>query len=32
TYDKLDDFIAVRDKLDPNRMFGNAYLARVLSA
>ncbi|MBO0828243.1 MAG: FAD-binding protein [Streptosporangiales bacterium] len=27
---RLADFVAVRDKLDPNRVFGNAYLDRVL--
>ncbi len=30
TYDRHDDFVALRDKLDPERMFGNAYLTRVL--
>jgi L-gulonolactone oxidase len=30
TYPRFDDFVAVRDKLDPQRVFGNDYLARVL--
>ncbi|WP_370617667.1 D-arabinono-1,4-lactone oxidase [Mumia qirimensis] len=29
-YARLDDFRAVRDRLDPQRTFGNAYLERVL--
>jgi len=29
-YPKWDDFIAVRDRLDPERRFANAYLDRVL--
>jgi FAD-linked oxidoreductase len=29
-YPRWDDFIAVRDRLDPEGMFGNAYLERVL--
>jgi L-gulonolactone oxidase len=29
-YERFDDFVAVRDKLDPQRTFGNDYLARVL--
>ena len=29
-YPRLEDFRAVRDRLDPERVFGNAYLARVL--
>jgi L-gulonolactone oxidase len=29
-YQHHDDFGALRDKLDPERMFGNEYLARVL--
>jgi L-gulonolactone oxidase len=29
-YPLWDPFMAVRDRLDPNRMFGNAYLERVL--
>ena len=30
TYPRLDDFAALRDKLDPQRTFGNEYLERVL--
>ncbi len=30
TYPKFDDFIAVRDQLDPSGVFRNAYLDRVL--
>jgi L-gulono-1,4-lactone dehydrogenase len=30
TYPRFDDFVALRDKLDPRRTFGNAYLERVL--
>jgi L-gulonolactone oxidase len=30
TYPRLDDFAALRDKLDPQRAFDNAYLRRVL--
>lgn len=29
-YPRFDDFTALRDRLDPDRLFGNAYLARVL--
>ncbi len=29
-YARFDDFVAVRDRLDPDRVFGNDYLARVL--
>ncbi|MBA8815821.1 FAD-linked oxidoreductase [Microbacterium halimionae] len=29
-YPRFDDFVAVRDRLDPKRHFQNAYLARVL--
>jgi L-gulonolactone oxidase len=29
-YPRFDDFVAVRDKLDPQRVFGNEYLTRVL--
>jgi L-gulonolactone oxidase len=29
-YPHFDDFVAVRDKLDPERRFGNEYLTRVL--
>lgn len=31
-YPRFDDFLAVRDRLDPDRVFGNAYLERVLGA
>lgn len=31
-YPRLDDFLTVRDRLDPVRVFGNAYLERVLGA
>ncbi len=29
-YEHFDEFVAVRDKLDPDRRFGNAYLEQVL--
>lgn len=29
-YPRFDDFVGVRDRLDPDRMFTNRYLARVL--
>jgi FAD-linked oxidoreductase len=29
-YPRLDDFLALRDRLDPGRVFANAYLDRVL--
>jgi L-gulonolactone oxidase len=29
-YPRFDDFLAVRDRLDPNRIFANAYTDRVL--
>jgi len=29
-YPRFDDFLAVRDRLDPERRFGNRYLERVL--
>jgi L-gulonolactone oxidase len=29
-YPNFDEFLAVRDKYDPGRMFGNAYLQQVL--
>lgn len=29
-YPRFDDFVAVRDRLDPDRMFQNPYLERVL--
>ena len=32
TYPHFADFVAVRDRLDPERMFGNDYLDRVLGA
>jgi len=31
-YPRFDDFVAMRDRLDPQRVFGNAYLERVLGA
>jgi L-gulonolactone oxidase len=31
-YPHFDEFLAVRDKLDPQRVFGNDYLARVLGS
>jgi FAD-linked oxidoreductase len=31
-YPRFDDFVAVRDRLDPGRVFTNAYLDRVLGA
>jgi FAD-linked oxidoreductase len=31
-YPKYDDFLAVRDRLDPARVFANGYLDRVLGA
>jgi len=31
-YEKFDDFVAVRDRLDPARVFTNEYLDRVLGA
>lgn len=31
-YPKFDDFVAVRDRLDPQRVFTNPYLDRVLGA
>jgi L-gulonolactone oxidase len=31
-YPRFDDFLAVRDKLDPKRVFGNDYLATVLGS
>ena len=30
TYPRLSDFTAVRDLVDPDRRFGNAYLRQVL--
>ena len=29
-YPRFDEFLAVRDRLDPDRVFANAYLTRVL--
>ncbi|MGN6609255.1 MAG: D-arabinono-1,4-lactone oxidase [Jatrophihabitans sp.] len=29
-YDRFDEFVALRDKLDPDRRFGNDHLERVL--
>jgi L-gulonolactone oxidase len=29
-YPRFDDFLAVRDRLDPDRLFANEYLTRVL--
>ncbi len=29
-YPRFDDFVAVRDRLDPDRVFANGYLERVL--
>jgi|SRR5580658_4193802 FAD-linked oxidoreductase len=31
-YPKFDDFVALRDALDPERRFGNEYLAQVLGS
>lgn len=31
-YPRFDDFVALRDSLDPDRMFHNTYLERVLGA
>ena len=31
-YPRFDDFVSLRDRLDPSRVFGNAYLERVLGA
>ena len=31
-YPRFDDFLAVRDRLDPDRVFANEYLERVLGA
>ncbi len=31
-YDRFDDFVAVRDRLDPARVFANDYLDRVLGS
>ena len=29
-YPRFGDFLALRDRLDPDRVFANAYLRRVL--
>ena len=29
-YGRFDDFLAMRDRLDPDRVFANPYLRRVL--
>jgi L-gulono-1,4-lactone dehydrogenase len=31
-YPRFDDFVSLRDKLDPDRRFGNAYLRQVLGS
>ncbi|QMU97597.1 FAD-binding protein [Microbacterium esteraromaticum] len=31
-YPRFDDFLALRDRLDPDRLFGNRHLERVLGA
>lgn len=31
-YPRFDEFLAVRDRLDPRRLFSNPYLARVLGS
>ncbi len=31
-YPRFDDFVALRDRLDPERRFSNRYLERVLGA
>lgn len=31
-YPRFDDFLALRDRLDPDRVFDNAYLRRVLGS
>jgi hypothetical protein len=31
-YPRFGDFLALRDRLDPQRVFRNAYLDRVLGA
>ena len=31
-YPRFDDFVAVRDRVDPDRVFGNPYLERVLGS
>jgi FAD/FMN-containing dehydrogenase len=32
SYPKFDEFLSVRDRLDPDRVFANDYLTRVLGA
>lgn len=32
TYPRFDDFVRVRDRVDPDRRFGNAYLLQVLGS
>ncbi|KNY07556.1 D-arabinono-1,4-lactone oxidase [Microbacterium sp. GCS4] len=32
SYPRFDDFVALRDRLDPDRVFSNAYLERVLGS
>ncbi len=32
SYPRFDDFLAVRDRLDPERLFANPYLTRVLGS
>ncbi|SFD85264.1 L-gulonolactone oxidase [Actinopolyspora alba] len=32
SYPRFDDFLRVRDRLDPDRLFGNPYLTRVLGS
>jgi len=31
-YPRFDDFVALREKVDPDRLFGNSYLTRVLGS
>jgi L-gulonolactone oxidase len=31
-YERFDDFLAVRNEVDPDRRFANPYLERVLGA
>jgi L-gulonolactone oxidase len=31
-YARFDDFVAVRDRVDPERTFANEYLARVIGS
>ena len=31
-YPRFDDFVALRDRLDPQRVFANPYLGQVLGA